>query len=346
MAAMTEQRITVTFFADHAAKQKRQEFLTIEELAALARDTTAPTKDQLPWWKLARFGNAVTRHGSLRHDQNVLAISGVEADYDGERVSFSEAVEIAEKAGLKAILYTSPSHSLARPRWRVLAPTSREYPPKDRARLLGRLNGLYRGIFAKESWSVSQSYFFGRVAANPAHQVEPVDGQPIDLLDELDTIWLGKHATPTVVADLGESSEAREDAELVRRIVSGDGFHVELAALAARHIGRSMAARDVATILRGLMLAHPDGARDQRWHDRFREIGTIVTSAARKFVPEAERRRAIARLTHELVRRGRSGPEIQPAVLAEAQRINLAPDAALDIARGILRDIMEGRRNG
>jgi hypothetical protein len=339
-------RFAVTFFDDYAAREKRQQVLTVDELAALIRDTTAPTKDRLPWLKLARFGNARSPHDSLRHDRNVICITGIEADYDGERVGVEEAVEIASKAGLLAIVYTSPSHTPLRPRWRVLAPTSREHPPPERPRLLGRLNGLYRGIFGRESWTLSQAYYFGSVAGNQAHKVQVVEGQRIDLLDELDAIWLGRHATTTVVADLGESSEARDDAELVRRIVSGDGFHVELTALAARYIGRSMAARDVATTLRGLMLAHPDAARDQRWHDRFRSIGTIVTSAARKFVPEAERRRAIARLTHELVRRGLSGPEMKPDLLAEAQRLNLAPNVALDIARAILREIMEGRRNG
>jgi hypothetical protein len=344
---MTAVEIAVTFFDDYAARQKRQQVLTIDELAALIRHTSAPTKDELPWLKLMRFGNAATPAGSLRHDRNVLTISGVEADYDGERVSFSEAVEIADKAGLLAIIYTSPSHSPARPRWRVLAPTSGEYPPKDRARLLGRLNGLYRGIFARESWSLSQSYFYGSVAGNPAHQVELVDGQPIDLLDELDAVWLGPHATPNKnrIADIGDGSEARDDAELIRRIVTGEGFHVELAALAARYIGRGIAARDVVAILRSLMLAHPAEARDPRWHDRFREIGTIVTSAARKFVPEAERRRAIARLTHRCIRRGHSGIEIKAAILDEARRINLAPEPALDIGRAILRGILKDRHD-
>ena len=131
------------------------------------------------------------RKNSLRHDDNVLAISGIEGDYDGERVSFDDAVEIAEKADLACIIYTSPSHTVAKPRWRVLCPTSRELPPSDRAVMMARLNGLYRGIFAVESWTLSQSYYYGHLVGCE-HRVEVLDGTCIDRLDELDQIAKGK----------------------------------------------------------------------------------------------------------------------------------------------------------
>jgi hypothetical protein len=148
----------------------------------------------LPWIKLARFGDVKSDKKSLRHDGNVTAITGVEADYDGEVISFDEAVEVAEKARLLAIVYTSPSHTDAAPRWRVLCPTSGELPPDQRRFLMARLNGLYRGIFAAESWALSQSYFYGSVDNNPDHRVEIVDGEFIDLLDELDLIAIAKPA--------------------------------------------------------------------------------------------------------------------------------------------------------
>jgi hypothetical protein len=332
--------ITVTFFADHAAAEKRQDVVSIDTLATLIRDTSAPAKAALPWLKLARFGNARTPHGSFRHDRNVIAITGIEADYDDGRISLDDAIETAEKAGLQAILYTSPSHAPDRPRWRVLAPTGRELPPADRARLLGRLNGLYRGVLARESWTLSQAYYFGRVGDAPAHQVEIIDGEPIDRLDELDPIWLGP---PTGPAGAGGRSaggeigaEARDDAELVRRIVTGDGYHVELTALAARYIGRGMDPDDAAEVLRGVMLARPPETHDDRWRDRIASISAMVRSAAAKFAPEADRRRAIARLTHQLARQRRPGAEIKEAIIAEAARLDLPPAAALAIGGGIL----------
>jgi hypothetical protein len=341
MTGADENVLAVTLFSDHAARNKRQLVVTIDELAALIRDTSAPAKDRLPWLKLARFGNARSKHGSLRNNDNLIAITGIEADYDAEGIGFDQAVETAEKAGLRAILYSSPSHTPARPRWRVLAPTSREYPPADRARLLGRLNGLYGGVFGRESWTLSQSYYFGRVAAAPEYRVEIIDGQPIDRLDELDKIWLGPPAGGNDRDHApGEDPGPVADAELVRRIVTGEGYHPEMTALAARHLGRGMRPDAVTEALRGLMLAHPPEARDGRWHDRFASIDAIVGSAAKKFAPEAERRRAIARLAHRLVRHRPEldGAEIRHAILAEAERLGVSAGAALAIGGGILRE--------
>jgi hypothetical protein len=301
--------MTVTFFDDFAAQTKREERVSLAELAHRIRTTTAPAKASLPWLKLARFGNARTAKNSLRHDANVLDCTGVEADYDRQEVGFETAVEIAEKAGLGCILYTSPSHTDVRPRWRILAPAKHTTPPQDRAPLLARLNGLYGGIFAAESWTVSQAYYFGSVVGNPTHRVELLD----------------------------------EDAELIRRVITGDGFHTELCALAARYIGRAMDRRGVGDTLRGIMLAST-GPRDARWHDRFRSIDTLVSSAAQKFADLAEKRRAVARLTHQLIRAGRSGEEIKAAILAEAERRDLAQDNAVAIAGSILNEKIGGQR--
>jgi hypothetical protein len=333
-AAMTP---AITFFLDYAAQTKRECAMTLAVLAPVIRDTKAPTKDRLPWLKLARFGNAKTKHGSLRHDRNLIAISGIEADYDSEALGFDYAVEIAEKAGLLAIAYTSPSHTPERPRWRMLCPTSREYPPPDRARLLGRLNGLYRGIFARESWTLSQAYYYGAAGNGAHHRVELVDGLPIDRLDELDEIWQGPPGPTTSARTIGDGSEARDDAELIRRIVTGEGLHPEMCALAARYIGRGIAPSAVGDLLCGLMLAHPEGDRDTRWHDRYRSIPAVVSSATQKFAPECERRRGIARIVHNMARQRRSADQIKAAILIEAERLGFDAQSALTIGDWILR---------
>jgi hypothetical protein len=194
-ATVSDARFSVTFFRDYAAQEKQEEIFSLPALAELIRNTTAPEKARLPWLKLARFGNARTEKGSLRHDRNVIACSGIEADYDGEELSFAEAVEILEKARIEAIVYTSPSHTVECPRWRVICPFSTEQPPTRREQMLGRLNGLFRGVFACESWTLSQAYYFGAVNGSPAHRVEIIDGMPIDLCHELDGIWRGKPHT-------------------------------------------------------------------------------------------------------------------------------------------------------
>ena len=224
---MTSVELAVTFFDNYVATDKREEVIAVDELAELIRCTSAPVKDKLPWLKLSRFGNARTAKRSLRHDRNLIAVSGVEADYDGGLVSFKEAVETAEKAGLLAIIYTSPSHSADRPRWRILCPASKELPPAQRAHLVGRLNGLYRGIFAVESWTLSQSYYFGSVNNNPAHRVELIDGQTIDDLDELDLIALGKpNGATTNGTGTGVATGPLDEAGLAEAIVTGEAYHV------------------------------------------------------------------------------------------------------------------------
>jgi hypothetical protein len=155
-------------------------------LAALIRTTTAATKEQLPWLKCARFGDRRTAAGSLRHNANVLVITGLEGDYDGERISVADVVRIITEAALCAIVYTSPSHTEDAPRWRVLCPLSVEHPPEMRDRFLGRLNGVLGGILSNESWTLSQSFYFGSVKRNPSHRVVVIEGDFIDLRADLD----------------------------------------------------------------------------------------------------------------------------------------------------------------
>jgi hypothetical protein len=194
---MSDNTIVITFFTDVRAQHCHWEGLTLPELAERIKATRAPDKAGLPLLKLGRFGNARSRNGSLRHDRNLIAVSGIEADYDGEVVTIEEAVETLQKALVEAIVYTSPSNLVDGhgPRWRILAPLSREYPPEERGRFLARLGGLFRNgsatILAAESWTKSLSFFGGQAGDNPI-EVIITEGQPIDLLDELDALALGR----------------------------------------------------------------------------------------------------------------------------------------------------------
>jgi predicted P-loop ATPase len=93
---------------------------------------------------------------------------------------------------LKALIYTSPSHSPEKPRWRILAPLSRPLPAALRSKLMARLNGVFGGVFSGETWTLSQAYYFGSVDNNPAHRCEYYGGDYIDFRDDLDAGALGK----------------------------------------------------------------------------------------------------------------------------------------------------------
>jgi hypothetical protein len=112
----------VTFFDDVYARTLRGESMTLTELNELIFDTTASSKSELPLLKLARFGTARSSDGSLRHDGNIIAVSGAEGDYDRGQMPLSEATRRLDDASIKCLIYSTPSSTIAKPRWRVLAP--------------------------------------------------------------------------------------------------------------------------------------------------------------------------------------------------------------------------------
>jgi hypothetical protein len=180
-------KIKVTFFKNFAATRLTAQDLTLPKLRGLILKTRAATKAELPWLKLAEFGNERTKAKSLRHDANVTSISGIELDYDREKMSWEEAVDILKEMNVCALLYTSPSHTIAAPRWRVLLPVSRALPPEMRAKLVARVNGRFGNVFAPESFTLSQSYYYGKALDNPApdHRAEIIPGRYIDLAHDL-----------------------------------------------------------------------------------------------------------------------------------------------------------------
>src|SRR4051812_34080090 len=132
--------VHVTFFENAAAQSIKVADLTLDELKTRILNTSANNKAKLPWLKLAIFGNKRTVKKSLRFDANVISITGVELDYDGPDgdeawIGFDQAVELVRAIGITALVYTSPSHTAATPKWRVLAPSSCPLPPAQRAKL-------------------------------------------------------------------------------------------------------------------------------------------------------------------------------------------------------------------
>jgi hypothetical protein len=169
----------------------------------------------LPWIKLAVFGDRRSGLNCLRHNANVLGITGVEGDYDGEKVSFAVAVRILRASKVAALLYTSPSHTAKAPHWRVLAPTSIRLPPERRTPLLARINGLFGGsIFAPESFTLSQSYYFGAVRGNKPPQVVITPGICIDLRHDLDA--------GAVVNKYAAKGNIRRGAASIKKLMASD----------------------------------------------------------------------------------------------------------------------------
>lgn len=207
--------LAVSMFADVKAQRIGPNHLSLRQLQDRLNSTTARDKGSLPLVKLGTFGDARTDKGSLRHDANLLRVSGVEGDYDAGAVSPQDAAERLRQAGIAALIYTTPSHTAEAPRWRVLAPLAGEIAPAERETLCARLNGALGGILVNESFTPSQSYYFGAVTGRPVESVL-VEGQPLDCVSGLPSI--GPQPKPVKsTTDLSDLFREPADRAEVRR---------------------------------------------------------------------------------------------------------------------------------
>jgi hypothetical protein len=171
----------ITIFADLGAATKRQLTVDLRGLAALIAGTHGASKRGLPLLKLATFGDQRSVRGSLRHDGNVKQTTGLEGDYDNERVGFDEAAALLRNARIETVIYTSPSHRPEAPRWRILCPFAAA--SDRRAEMVSRADTVLGGVLGRESWRLSQAYYFGRI--NDLFRIEVIDGDRIDTRSDL-----------------------------------------------------------------------------------------------------------------------------------------------------------------
>lgn len=140
------------------------------------------TKKALKLFKMATFAN------NHRSNENLQLIYGIEGDYDAGIVAAGQAVKHLRDSGIEAFIYTTASHTEARPRFRILCPLSTPRNAIDHNMLAARLNGVVGGILARESFVPSQSYYVGSVEGCVPMQCYHVQGQPIDLIPNLPSI--------------------------------------------------------------------------------------------------------------------------------------------------------------
>lgn len=182
-----EPALTWSMFASvQSTKACEQHTGTWAELVAQVRSPKRyASKADQPLIKLATFGSKPNAKGSVRYDGNVDQVHGLEADYDAGLVSPEEAARRLREAGIRALVYTSASHTAENPRWRVLAPFLWPVAPAERAKYMSMLNGVLGGILAHESWVQSQIYYLGKVEGVKYEAIE-VDGECIDLVANVD----------------------------------------------------------------------------------------------------------------------------------------------------------------
>ena len=286
-----------TVFTSMSAQSKTEH--SAEDIYALAefvKAAEAPSKDALPWIKLIRFGEARTEKNALRHDANVDVIYGVEGDYDDGRMSPQEFAQNLAENGVEALVVTTASHTPESPRWRVLSlfdqPIDVSGMPKHakkevRARLLERLSRAGGCRFAGESYTLSQSYYFGRITGRDAtFYCEVVDGDPVDTLTQLDDLPLPpaysvtgqRIECPPMAGDTFKDFKAAKEAML-----SGANVHA-----GARHVSMSMLSRDYSEDdIRAEFDQWADVIRDVRGNERVDrlmngELTALIEDALKK----------------------------------------------------------------
>jgi hypothetical protein len=184
------------------------------------------SKQACPLVKLATFGEVRTPAGCLRSEQNMRSVSGVCGDYDSGEMSAEMAAMLLTVSGILAVVCTSPSHTADKPRWRVLAPLSADYPVAARREFVGRINAALGGVLANESYTAAQSFYVGSVTG-VEYEAHITDGAFID--------WVGIDAVYPVnaapVMPLTHHADRTADADTIDELrsaltaLSPDDYH-------------------------------------------------------------------------------------------------------------------------
>lgn len=277
----------LTTFPTQGAQRKREVRFSMRQLAAKIRNTEADDKAALPWINPAVFGDQRTplrtrpdgtgkTGNSLRHDANVIAITGVAADYDAGIISPESARDRLKRASVTALVYTTPSHTPAAPRWRVLAPCSAELPPERRTALVARLNGLLDGDLDGASFTLSQAFYFGNVKGRPRVRAFPVEGRRyIDQAADLDARAVGKR--PRARAnDNSPSGGPFDEAGMIEDLLSGANYHGSAMSLLGHWADAGASYLESKRRLEELFHAIPEGERRDVWAARVGEIPTLL----------------------------------------------------------------------
>ena len=136
---------------------------TLQEWKNRILQERADSKDDLLWLKGVQFGDKLSERGSLRHDKNVNSLTAIIVEHDLGTVSFEEALATLRRAGIQALIYTSPSYrSKESERWRIVAPLSGIIDQDiwaQHAALVARLNGVLGGELAIEFLHVVAGLF-------------------------------------------------------------------------------------------------------------------------------------------------------------------------------------------
>ncbi|MEO1247832.1 MAG: AAA family ATPase [Pseudomonadota bacterium] len=276
--------------------------VSLDELENLIRvEEPRSQKDRLRLLKLGEFGDkrrkslqsdGTVKLGAIRNNENVRQISGIEIDYDGETVSIETAAILLREAGLKAIIYSSPSHTPDKPRWRAMVPLASPlsgptaYLQQERYRYCGIVNAILGGIAGAESFTLSQTYYFGQVSGQAQLEIVRTSGVCVDELE--------CPPDPIVPRDQGQlradapverrKGKATDDIQLIR-----DGKHIRSPTLrlTGRYVAKGVPPDESAELVRAVLREHQSAwsHNPSIWQEMYDKAGKMARDAADKYSP-------------------------------------------------------------
>lgn len=251
--------ITFTHWLDLSGGRKNELQKTWPEFYNwLQKIPPSSEKEKAKLIKLALFGDKRSPKDSLRHNDNVLEITGIEGDYDAEEMQPEIAIELLEGFNLKAIIATSFSSAEDKPRFRILAPLKNTVSPEKRLRYIEIINGMLGGVLASESATLSQSYFIGGAVGRPYKVLhtfdDPEEGHTLDELDQFDD--LDELRKPFNVkskqANSGIYSPSKEYSDWVNDLCSGESVHPSMVRIVSHYIAKGWEDKDIKVLFIGL----------------------------------------------------------------------------------------------
>lgn len=207
---LDDQPVTLTRFGSTRSTQGSRETASWQSVCqAVVQPQTFEDAKALPLVSFGTYPNDSRAAGS--QPETITAVAG---DYDGEEMSFDEAVSLLSKAGLASAVHTTKRHTPATPRWRVIAPLKCPISADQYWGLVARLDALLGRVLAPESYQATRCYFFGAVR-DTEYRAMQTAGQ---CLDELET----SQGAPSLVQGgttlPGRGSQAANDDDFDRQL--------------------------------------------------------------------------------------------------------------------------------
>ena len=269
--------ITYTVFPDVWPKTKVEhaDANWVELVKVLANPAAYLAKSNCPLLSLCEYGDNLSDKGYLRHAGNVVRVHGIEVDYDGEVVTPEEGQKRLQAAGLISVIYTSASYTEGAPRWRAILPLSEPAAPGERALFVARANRALGGIASRESFTLSQSFYFGQVRGAKYKCLE-THGRCVDQAADLEPMYHQAQGT-----DPKTGRDTRSNQQLLEAFARGEGRYESMLKLSSRWAARGMDYDDIVAALNELLdtgsSLNGDGV------DLRTRIEPMAASAVRKF---------------------------------------------------------------